>query len=494
MRKLLAMHIVLFAAWLSVSAALAGTESPAPEPLVRTVDLNVGEEASVTLCDGTAVRVKLVKIEERRDAVRDALREATVTVEVDGRPVTIGSCTYHLPKTFGRVQIDCPVVKGYLDRNRNGNPYSLDRDARLRLWPKGSPWIRPGTFQYPLNQKWFVGFTQMGNEIADAERVKQKKIYYHYGLDFGGAEGMVDVLAATDGVVVSVNGKYLGKKSQYPPKVKPRYDVVYLRDGRGWYYRYSHLDSTDPAVKLGAKMKMGQKIGVLGKKGASGGWSHLHFDINRPQPSGRYGIADAYAFAWQAYQQEHPTPVVAVARPHELAFVGEAVTLNAGRSYGEEGPDSLRYEWSLSNGTTGTGPTIECRYDRPGEYCETVKVTDRAGRTDYDFAKVVVLPRKDPRKRPPNVHAVYWPTRDIKAGDPVTFKVITRDIGKKDGKEVWDFGDGSPTVTTQSVAKPYTYAVTTHVFKKPGDYLVAVSRTNKRGETGTDRLYVRVEP
>ncbi len=28
-----------------------------------------------------------------------------------------------------------------------------------------------------------------------------KNIYYHYGLDFGGAEGLVDVISATDGLV-----------------------------------------------------------------------------------------------------------------------------------------------------------------------------------------------------------------------------------------------------------------------------------------------------
>ena len=75
-----------------------------------------------------------------------------VTVEIDGESVVLESSNYQLPKTVGRVQIDCPVTKGYLARANKDNPWSLDRDARLRLWPKGSPWIRPGTLGYPVDQ------------------------------------------------------------------------------------------------------------------------------------------------------------------------------------------------------------------------------------------------------------------------------------------------------------------------------------------------------
>ena len=69
----------------------------------------------------------------------------------------------------------------------------------------------------------------------------------------------------------------------------------------GWFYRYAHLKSIDPAVQPGQRVKMGQKIGVLGKEGSSGGWAHLHFDIKARQPSGKWGIQDAYAFLWEAY-------------------------------------------------------------------------------------------------------------------------------------------------------------------------------------------------
>ncbi len=59
---------------------------------------------------------------------------------------------------------------------------------------------------------------------------------------------------------------------------------------------------------------LGQKLGVLGKEGGSGGWSHLHFDIWARQPSGLWGIEEGYAFLWQAYEQEHSRELIAVAR------------------------------------------------------------------------------------------------------------------------------------------------------------------------------------
>ena len=478
-----------------VSAA-DNNQTPTIEPLLRVVDLHVGQQATVELCDGKTAAVKLLDLNERRDSLRNAVREGQVTVEVNGRKVTLTSATYHLPVTVGAVQIDCAVTKGCLE---NGDHWGLDADARLRLWPAGSPWIRPGTFTYPARQKWFASYTLMANEIGDGERPADKSIYYHWGLDMGGAEGMVDVVAATDGQVVAAGDAVL-EPDKLPPPVRPRYDVVYIRDGRGWYYRYSHLDSIDPSIEAGVNVKQGRKIGVLGKRGASGGWSHLHFDVVAPQPSGRYGICEGYAFLWQAYRQEHEPKLEAVARPHQLVWTDETVTLDGTRSWSVKGPEHIKsYEWTLSDGATAGGATVKRRYSRPGTYSEILKITDHEGRVDYDFALVQVVDRKWPDRQAPRVHAAYWPTLGIKPGDEVTFKVRSFRVDRDEGHEVWDFGDGTPPVKVQSDgnAHPHAedgYAVTTHRYAQPGHYVVSVERTNRRGETGMDHLDVLVEP
>jgi hypothetical protein len=79
---------------------------------------------------------------------------------------------------------------------------------------------------------------------------------------------------------------------------------------------------------MGSRVKMGQRIGVLGKEGASGGWSHLHFGITSRQPSGRWGTQEAYAFAWEAYVRENKPDLIAVARPHHFIRAGDTITLD----------------------------------------------------------------------------------------------------------------------------------------------------------------------
>lgn len=44
-----------------------------------------------------------------------------------------------------------------------------------------------------------------------------------------------------------------------------------------------------PSATIGSRVRMGQKVGVLGKEGGSGGWAYLHYDIKAVQPSGRWG-------------------------------------------------------------------------------------------------------------------------------------------------------------------------------------------------------------
>jgi hypothetical protein len=474
--------------------ALAQPPLPTRPPLVRVVDLKIGEAQPVELSDGKKVTVKLLDLEETRDDIRSAVRTARVKVEVDGQPLTLVSALYRLPQTVANVQIDCPITQGYRD-NSNTDAWGLVKDARLRLWPAGSPLLAPGTFVYPAKQRWFASATQMANEpvyVDGGERPSSRRIYYHWGLDIGGAEGMVDVVSATDGLVVSSGTAGLPGYEDTP--ARPRYDVVYVLDDQGWYYRYSHLYTIDAAIKPGKRVTKGQKVGVLGKEGGSGGWSHLHFDITSRQPSGKWGIQEGYAFLWEAYRQQYQPKLQAVARPHHFARVGQKVVLDGSRSW-TVGDKITRFEWTLSDGATASGATVERTYPRPGSYSEVLKVVDSAGRVDHDFAVVQIIDPAQPDQVPPTIHAVYAPTFDIQPGDPVTFKVRT--FRTTHGSETWDFGDGSPAVTVRSDGnvKPLAkdgYAVTTHRYSKPGQYLVRVERSGPDGSKAVAHLQVWV--
>jgi murein DD-endopeptidase MepM/ murein hydrolase activator NlpD len=490
------MAITAFGCW--CCPALGATDSaPARTSIVRAVDLGLNEMLDVTLADGARVRVKLLALDETRDPMRNAVREARVKLEVNGQSLILTSATYHLPLKFAGVQIDCPVTKGHVGNSSEGNAWGLAKDARLRLWPAGSPWIEPGTFVYPLKQRWFASHTQMANEpsfVDGGEAPATKKIYYHYGLDSGGAEGMVEVIAATAGRVISSGKELLSGYEDTP--AKPRYDVVYILDERGWYYRYSHLQSIDPAMKPGAPVRLGQKVGVLGKEGGSGGWSHLHFDITSRQPSGLWGIQEGYAFLWEAYQRQYSPKIVAVARPHHFVFAGDKVVLDGSKSWTASG-NVARYDWTFTDGTKATGATVERSYAQSGEYSEILKITDTRGEVDYDFAVVLVIDKSAPDQLPPTINPSFAPTMNIRAGDPVTFKV--RSFRTTFGHETWDFGDGSEKVTVKSDGNVEQhakdgYAVTQHRFVRPGQYLVRVERTNERGQRAIAHLHVLVGP
>jgi murein DD-endopeptidase MepM/ murein hydrolase activator NlpD len=475
--------------------ARAAPPVPSRSPLVCSVDLDIGESRSVTLCNGTKAQVKLLAVDEVRDPVRSAIRQAQVKVEVNGRSVDLTSATYHLPVTVVGVQVDCPITHGCL-ANSTKDHWGLVKAARLRLWPAGSPWIQPGTFVYPVRQRWFASASQMANEptyVDEFEQPSREGIYYHSGLDIGGAEGLIEVVAATAGLVVTSGTAALPNFGDTP--AVPRYDVVYVLDDQGWYYRYSHLQAIDAAIKPGAKVALGQKIGVLGKEGGSGGWSHLHFEIVGRQPSGKWGTEEGYAFLWEAAIREAQPPLVAVARPHQLTWTGAPVTLDGSRSWCRRGKVA-QYDWTFHDGTTASGLKVQRTYAQPGQYSEVLKVTDELGNVSYDFAIVQVLDRNQSGPAPPTIHAAYGPTQGLLPGDAVTFKVRT--FGTTDGRETWDFGDGSPLAETRSDGnvEPHArdgYAAIVHRFNKPGDFLVRVERTDGRGQKATARLYVRID-
>ena len=101
--------------------------------------------------------------------------------------------------------------------------------------------------------------------VDGGERPAKKKVYYHTGLDIGGSEGLVQIVSAVDGLVVSAAGETLPEHRRDTP-VSPRYDVVYLLDDRGWYYRNSHLKTIDPDIKPGVRVKQGQRLVLLARK------------------------------------------------------------------------------------------------------------------------------------------------------------------------------------------------------------------------------------
>ncbi len=480
---------------------ILAAEEKFADPIIRVVDLDVGETESVTLSNGENVVIKLVKLDEARDPIRQAVRKATVEVEIDGKAISLQSGMYNLPQSIGAVQVDCSVTSG-LNSNGTATFWGLDKAARIRVWPASSPLLKPGSFIYPVKQRWFVTNTWYDHEPVDGGKEILPKIYYHSGLDIGGTEHLTEVIAATDAIVVSsgvnVLDGYSGGSYADGSPIAQRADVVYLLDERGWYYRYSHLAKIEENIVPGRHIDQGTRIGNVGKEGASGGWSHLHFEIKSRQPSGKWGTQAGYAFLREAYISQYEPEILANARPGHFIRAGETATLNGLYSWSKHGPIKS-YEWLLEDGSVATEAIVEHRYTKPGVFHEMLKVTDQSGNIDYDFTVVKVVDPKQPDQYPPNIHATYWPSLGVKSGDEITFKVRGFNYAEDDNSpEIWDFGDGSELVEVHSVGgrkNPHAkdgYAVTTHRYQNPGHYVVTVQRKSQTGLLAVARLQVRI--
>jgi murein DD-endopeptidase MepM/ murein hydrolase activator NlpD len=459
-------------------------------------DLRVNQPVTLDPGDGRERVLTLCEVREPRDAVRGTIREPSVLLDIDGEAVEIKAALYNLPRSVAGMRVDCAVTRGVAESIAVWKDvFCLSGDARIRCWPDEGFLFGLTPIVYPVQQRWFASMTQLGNEktYVDAGELTNhqpgKHVYYHFGTDIGGYDKAVPIVAAVGGRVVRLGTEWAPDEAE---DEYPRDDVVRIIDDRGWRYRYSHLDMINPDLRIDQRVEAGHPVGFLGQKGASGGWSHLHFGMKAPQPDGRLGQVNAYPFFAEAYLHENPGSLLACARPHRVAAVGETVRLDASNSICDGGTVQS-YAWALQNGTTGQGPVIETVYDEEGMYSEMVTVTDDRGQTDVDFCVVQILPADaDPARTPPTMHLTTYPTTDIRPGQPIAFKARAFIRGpfaeNKAGIERWDFGDGSTAVSCSDECFDERW----HAYAKPGRYIVTVQRTAKNGITATAQLKVIV--
>lgn len=467
-------------------------------PIRVVAELNIGQTKEITLNNGGKVKLTLLGIDETRDDVRNIIREVKLHIKVDGEDVALSSGNYNLPVCVGKVKIDCPVTKGYLS-NSMRDLWKITKDARFRLWPKDSPNLKKGTFGYPIKQRWMVNMTHSGNEPSLTGwgiRFDWKKIYYHEGHDIGGAEGMDEIVSATDGKVISIRNETIEGFENIPTGA--REDKLFIVDDRNWLYHYAHFDSTYPSIRPGDKVKKGQPLGLIGKKGGSGGIVHLHFGIYcKDKKINEWVVEDAYPYLWEAYKNDSKPKIMAVARPLQILFSGQAARLDGSKSMGIDN-SIVSYEWFFGDGTNARGAIQTKIYEQPGAYSEVLKVTDSKGNIDYNFSTVYVYDRENPEET--NLGALqlaYHPTLDLKVGETITF--LVRAFHTKPVKTIWDFGDRTAFVetTTRGITKKNhssgEFKKIKHAYSEPGHYVVTVKCTKKSGLNSVNHLHIVIE-
>lgn len=132
---------------------------------------------------------------------------------------------------------------------------AADREAFAAAYDRPfSPPLFAGAFGWPRRSR-------VTGRFGDQRVFNGEKASVHYGVDVTGRRG-APVAAANDGEVVLARDAYLSGKS------------VVLWHGAGVFTTYFHLDSI--AVRPGARVKKGQRLGRVGSTGRSTG-PHLHW-------------------------------------------------------------------------------------------------------------------------------------------------------------------------------------------------------------------------
>jgi len=444
-----------------------------PERLLFTsqtiVCLDPGEEHVFELGSGRKVRVRLVSVEEHRDRVVDLIRSADVRVEVDGAPLDLVCAPYVMPTVIDGLRIQADTTSEWLDE--------LPKRVQLSLWDAAEPIIDVERFGFPLRDfRLFSHGIQCYDEPVHLGRMDgdpEGAVFYHsYGIDFAGFEGGEDVVACVAGKVV---------------RLMPDAVLVDVVDESGLIWEYHHLDSIAPHLEVGREVKKGERIGVLGRTGPSGNFSHLHvgaFLTPDHMHAHRYTKRlNYYPWMVEAWRFAYGDGPLAVAGAHHAAVVGETVAYDASHSIAAGAP-IFAYEWTMPDGTAVEGAHTSHRFEAPGVFVATLRIVDWKGAEDVDFRKVKVYSRDEPEAFLPTFFMTSTPTLEVHAREPVRFRIWLH--GAEDHPFEIDFGDG------QVASDGESFEVVEHAYGEPGLYVVtARAVVDGIPTTGKQKVVVR---
>lgn len=157
----------------------------------------------------------------------------------------------------------------------------------------------------------------------------------------------------------------------------------------------------------------------------------------------------------------------------------QTVLFDAGSSQGS----IVDYQWNFGDGGRSSGRTAQHAYDTPGTYVATLTVVDPYGRTASTSQSITVTAGLGP-----TAAFVYSPTLP-RVGTLISFNASASraPAGGRIVSYTWDFGDGSPRLTTGDTVAMKTYTVA-------ATYNVTLLVTDDAGRTATISLTIQVSP
>jgi PKD repeat protein len=175
--------------------------------------------------------------------------------------------------------------------------------------------------------------------------------------------------------------------------------------------------------------------------------------------------------------------LVANAGSDQTVNQGAEVILNGSRTFSPD-PNATNYTWTFTDGTLRTlrGVVVGYTFNVPGIYNVTLTAQDSEGNSSTDTTMVTV--RDTTLPVPKITIAGYAPGQPIPAGKLVTFNGSgSTDVYSVILNYVWDMGDGSPSVNSETLP---------HAYSNPGDYPVSLTVGDAAGNNATTTATIYV--
>lgn len=459
-------YIVLFALLFCVHAGYAWP---------TYLHLKIGESQTIKIKNKTYL-IELIGVEyisepnnRKPPAIgSQTFKEARVTLSVNGAKTVLVQRAYQPPVEFKGLKLYVENTRKWTtDAGAFQKITDFPKDAKIALCAAEESW-GPPAMRFPIRDyRWR---TSLYNNTWSS-LVPGGAVYYHHGEDYGAVPDQYHVQALLDGEVAATplpNGD--GQSNEIVVNVTPQFS-----------YRLSHMNTSHvrPEVQLGARVEKGQ---LLAKTGATYQGEpkqnnpHLHVNFVYDGEA-----VSTYPYMVEAYLNEYPENILAVAGGYNYVIAGDSLELDASRSIARKGHKISSYTWKLHDGRTTKGAKTTLTYDKPGTYTEELIIKSPSGEEDRDYLQVYVF---NTEKQPNDFLGYFYPmkVRDLKVGD----EVILWCINKVKEPVLVDFGDGSAAIKAGMLTK--------HVYKKPGFYTVTFKSSNPSERPATAKMKLIVNP